>query len=183
MKCVASGSDSTQPHEQTRVMPDIEPREVHASALLWLIAVAAGVFETGLVVLFSGHDLTRDLVAGALMRLAVFAFVGFLISYLRRGRNWARLSLAVLLGCFGTLSLVIGPVQWLAAGHSLPYAIQHMTLLSGLFALSRIGHLAAVLAAMVLMFRPAANAYFRTPNRPPVNASTVDQRSPAGSGL
>ena len=46
----------------------------------------------------------------------MFAFVGFLISYLRRGRNWARLSLAVLLGCFGTLSLVIGPVQWLAAG-------------------------------------------------------------------
>ena len=164
-------------------MPDIEPREVRASALLWLVAVAAGVFETGLVVLFSGHDLTRDMVAGALVRLVVFAFVGFLISYLRRGRNWARLSLAVLLGCFGTLSLVIGPVQWLAAGHSLPYAIQHMTPMSGLFALSRIGHVTAVLAAMVLMFRPAANAYFRKPSHRPVTGSTVDQRSPAGSGL
>ena len=62
-----------------------------------------------------------------------------------------------------------------------------MTLVSGLFALSRIGHVVAVLAAMVLMFRPAANAYFRRPNRQPgrrpVSASTVDQRSPAGSGL
>ena len=65
MKCVASGSDSAQPHEQTQVMPDIEPREVRASALLWLVAVAAGVFETGLVVLFGGHGFTRDIVAGA----------------------------------------------------------------------------------------------------------------------
>ncbi len=64
------------------------------------------------------------MIAGAFLRLVVFAVVGVLIAYLRRGRNWARLSLAVLLGVFGTLSLVIGPIEWLAAGHSLTAAIQ-----------------------------------------------------------
>jgi hypothetical protein len=148
-------------------MPDIEPREVRASALLWLVAVAAGLFETGLVVLFGGHGVTGDIVAGALLRLVVFAFVGVLIAYLRRGHNWARLCLAVLLGVFGTLSLVVGPIQWLAAGHSPVLAIAHASLFTWLFALSRIGHVSAVLGALVLMFRPAANAYFRR--------STVDQ--------
>jgi hypothetical protein len=74
-------------------MPDIEPREVRASALLWLVAVAAGLFETGLVVLFGGNGgsrFTGDIIAGALLRLVVFAFVGVFIAYLRRGRNWAR---------------------------------------------------------------------------------------------
>jgi hypothetical protein len=160
-------------------MPDIEPGEVRASALLWLVAVAAGVFETGLVVLFGGHPFTGDIIAGALLRLVVFALVGVFIAYLRRGRDWARWCLAVGLGVFGTLSLVIGPIEWLAAGNSLPAAIEHTTLYSGLFAASRIGHTAAVLGALVLMFRPAANAYFRRTTR-----STVERpaaRSSSGS--
>jgi hypothetical protein len=165
-------------------MPDIEPREVRASALLWLVAVAAGLFETGLVVLFSGHGLTGDIVAGALLRLVVFAFVGVLIGYLRRGRNWARLSLAVLLGIFGTLSLLIGPIEWLVAGHSLPAAIEHAPLSSWLFAISRIGHVSAVLGALVLMFRPGANAYFRrsTVDRTPVGAPRPPAAARAGRG-
>jgi len=160
-------------------MPDIEPREVRASALLWLVAVAAGVFETGLVVLFGGDDgaqFTGDIVAGGLLRLVVFAIVGVFIAYLRRGRNWARWCLAVGLGVFGTLSLVIGPIEWLAAGHSLAAAIGHTTLYSGLFAASRIGHTAAVLGALALMFRPAANAYFGGARR-----STVDRPATGSS--
>jgi hypothetical protein len=149
-------------------MPDIEPREVRASALLWLAAVAAGLFETGLVVLYGSQGFTGAIIAGVLLRLVVFAVVGVLIAYLRRGRNWARLSLAILLGVFGTLSLIIGPIEWLAAGNSLPTAIEHATLSSWLFAISRIGHVSAVLGAFVLMFRPGANAYFRR--------STVDRR-------
>lgn len=150
-------------------MPDIEPRDVRASALLWLVAVAAGLFETGLVVLFGGHGVTGDIIAGALLRLVVFAVVGVLIAYLRRGRNWARLCLAVLLGIFGTLSLVIGPIEALAAGHPVTLPT---SLYSWLFALSRIGHVSAVLGALVLMFRPAANAYFRRSTVDPGRAST-----------
>jgi hypothetical protein len=37
---------------------------------------------------------------------------------LREGRNWARLTLAVGLGIFGTLSLVVEPVRWLLDGGS-----------------------------------------------------------------
>jgi hypothetical protein len=170
--------------EQTHDMPDIEPREVRASALLWLVAVAAGLFETGLVVLFGGHHFTGEVSAGALLRLVVFAFVGVLIAYLRRGRNWARLCLAFLLGIAGTLSLIIGPAQWLAAGHSPALAIEHADLSTWLFALSRIGHVSAVLGALVLMFRPAANAYFRrsTVDRTPGAAPTPLGAVRAGRG-
>jgi hypothetical protein len=67
--------------------------------------------------------------------------------------------LAVLYGGFGTLSLVIGPVTWLAEGGSLADAVAAADLGSWLFAASRVVHVGAVIAALVLMFHPAANAY------------------------
>jgi hypothetical protein len=67
--------------------------------------------------------------------------------------------LTVLYGGFWTLSLVIGPVTWLAAGGSLSDAMAAVDLGSVLFAASRIVHLAAIIAALILMFHPAVNAY------------------------
>lgn len=61
----------------------------------------------------------------------------------------------------GTLSLVIGPVTWLAEGGSLSDAVAAVDLGSVLFAASRVVHLGAVVAALILMFHPAANAYLR----------------------
>jgi hypothetical protein len=136
------------------------PRAVRLSAVLWSVAMAAGVFETCLVV-FSADRIGGDIVAGALFRVAVFALAALLIVRLRGGRNWARLALTVMLSGLGLLSLVIGPVEWLADGNSLPAAIERMTVLSGTFALSRIVHIVAVPAATVLMYRPAANVWFR----------------------
>ncbi|UUZ81771.1 hypothetical protein LJK88_45590 [Paenibacillus sp. P26] len=78
------------------------------------------------------------------------------------GRNWARLVLAVLLGGIGTFSLVIDPVKWLMEGHAFGEAFAGMTVYSILFGLSRIVHLTFVILALVLMFRPAANPYYRT---------------------
>jgi hypothetical protein len=70
----------------------------------------------------------------------------------------------VLLGGIGTLSLVVEPLSWLAVGGS-PTAflatVDGPTLLiTGL----RVAHTAAVLAALVLLFRPPATAFF-TRNR------------------
>ena len=83
---------------------------------------------------------------------------------LRKGRNWARVALA-LYGGFGTQSLVIGPVTWLAEGGSLADAIAAADLGSVLFAASRLVHLAAIIAALILMFHPATNAYIRATRR------------------
>ncbi|UUZ92090.1 hypothetical protein LJK87_42770 [Paenibacillus sp. P25] len=70
--------------------------------------------------------------------------------------------MAVLLGGIGTFSLVIDPVKWLMEGHAFGEAFAGMTVYSILFGLSRIVHLTFVILALVLMFRPAANPYYRT---------------------
>jgi hypothetical protein len=66
-------------------------------------------------------------------------------------------ALSVLYGGFGTLSLVIGPVTWLADGGSPADAMAAADLGSALFGASRFVHLAAIMAALILMFHPAAN--------------------------
>jgi hypothetical protein len=105
---------------------------------------------------------TGGIIAGVAVRTVVFAVAIFLALRLHQGRNWARMALAVLLGVFGSLSLLIDPVRWLAAGNSLSDAMAAADATAVLFASSRVVHLAAVFGAMVLMFRPAANTFFRT---------------------
>jgi hypothetical protein len=71
---------------------------------------------------------------------------------------------AVLYGGFGALSLVIGPITWLAEDGSLADATA-ADLGSVLFAASRIVHLPTIITALILMFHPAANAYIRETRR------------------
>jgi hypothetical protein len=141
------------------------PKEVRASFALWLAAVGAGVFETILAIIeaVSGHSAlsTGGVIVGVSMRLLIFAAVVYVASRMLRGMNWARLTLAIGLGVIGTLSILIGPVSWLAAGHSVGEFLSGADLMLLLFASSRVVHLSAVFAALVLMFRPAANDYFR----------------------
>ncbi|MDO3700293.1 hypothetical protein Q3W71_01175 [Micromonospora sp. C28SCA-DRY-2] len=140
------------------------PASVRTASVLWMIAIAAGVFETVLAVvgLFAeGPVSPAEIVVGVGVRLVVFVVAGYLAVRLSQGRNWARLALALLLGVFGSLSLLIDPIQWLLDGNELSSAFADVTLMELLFATSRIVHLGAVGAAMVSMFRPGANVYFR----------------------
>ncbi|MFD1933523.1 MULTISPECIES: hypothetical protein [Nonomuraea] len=139
------------------------PAPVRASATLWFAAVGAGAFEAALAVgqaLSAGAPFS-DLAGGLAFRLAVFAGAVFLAVCLRQGRPWARVALALTLGVFGTLSLVIEPIRWLLAGNSVVEFYASADAMTYVFTASRILHLAAVLGAMVLMFSSAANAYFR----------------------
>jgi hypothetical protein len=141
------------------------PPVVHAASMLWWSAVAAGAFEAVLAVgreLYEGTSTLMDLLPGAGFRLAVFAGAIFLALRLRQGHNWARLTLAATLGVFGTLSLVMEPIQWLLAGGSIAEAVAGADAMSVIFAVSRILHVTAVLGAVMLMFQPRANAYFRS---------------------
>jgi hypothetical protein len=151
------------------------PRQLQASFRLWLVAVAAGLFESALVVVDATDGevgSAAQVAAGVAVRLLVFAGAVYLAAQLRQGRNWARVALAVLLGGLGTLSLVIGPVTWLAEGGSLADAVAAADLGALMFGASRVVHLGAVISALVLMFHPAANAYIRATTQAPARGGT-----------
>jgi hypothetical protein len=148
--------------------PSGVPKEVQASFLLWLTAVAAGVLETIIRVIdalamgwASGSGGEMD-VTGVVIRVIVYTLVVYIITQMRLGKTWARLTLAVVLGVIGTLSLVIDPITWLAGGYSLSDVFAQANLLFFVIAPIRSVHLAAVIAALALMFLPAANTYFRS---------------------
>ena len=157
------GMDTFRPGPRPRI-----PEQLQASFLLWLAAVAAGLFETTLVMVDATDGSVgsaAQVAVGVAVRLLVFAAAVYLAARLRLGKNWARVALAVLLGGLGTLSLVIGPVTWLAEGGSLADALAAADLGSVLFAASRVVHLGAVIAALILMFHPTANTCIRATTR------------------
>jgi hypothetical protein len=147
------------------------PKEVQASFLLWLTAVTAGVLETIIRVIDAlalgwasgsgGQTDVTGVISGVVIRVIVYTLVVYIITRMRLGKRWARLTLAVLLGVIGTLSLVIDPISWLAGGNSLSEVFTEADLLFFLIAPIRTVHLAAVIAALVFMFLPAANTYYR----------------------
>jgi hypothetical protein len=156
------------------------PTQVQASYRLWLLAVAAGLFETALAVVDAtdgGVGSAAQLTVGVAVRLLAFTGLAYLAARLRQGKNWARVALAVLYGGLGTLSLVIGPVTWLAEGGSPTDAVAAADLGSVLFAAGRVVHLGAVIAALLLMFHPAANAYLRATTRASARRGTQRDRN------
>ncbi|MGW6059745.1 hypothetical protein [Streptomyces sp. NPDC055189] len=139
------------------------PPPVQAAFALWITAVVAGFFEAVLMagrLIADGGTSAGELSGGLVPRMAVCSAAVLLAVQLRRGRNRARLALAAGLGVLGTLSLVAEPVRWLA-DHPLGDAFRDVGAVDVLFGASRVLQLSAVLTALVLMFRPAANAWFR----------------------
>jgi hypothetical protein len=171
-----SGIDALQPDPRPGI-----PTQLQASFLLWLLAVAAGLFETALAVVDATSGTTgsaAEVAVGVAVRLLAFTGLVFLATRLRQGRNWARVALTVLYGVLGTASLVLGPVTWLAEGGSPADAVAGADLGSVLFAASRVVHVAAVVAAVVLMFHPAANAYIRATTGGADSAGSPAGRTP-----
>jgi hypothetical protein len=168
-----SGTDLPRPDPRPGI-----PAQLQASVRLWLLAIAAGVFETAMVVVeaTSGQvGSAAEVAAGLAVRLLAFTGLAYLATRLGQGRRWARVALAVLYGGLGTLSLVIGPVSWLAEGGSLSDAVAAVDLGSVLFAASRVVHLGAVIAAVVLMFHPAASTYLRANSMAPERRGRREQ--------
>jgi hypothetical protein len=174
-----SGTDTPRPEPRSGI-----PTQLQASYRLWLLAVAAGLFETALVVVDATDGQVgsaAQVAVGVAGRLLAFTGLAYLAAQLRQGRNRARVALAVLYGGLGTLSLVIGPVTWLAEGGSLTDAVAAADLGSVLFAASRAVHLGAVIAALVLMFHPAASTYLRANPRAPGRRGTRQDRQGGSS--
>ena len=128
---------------------------------MWIVAVAAGVYETGLAIAQGYTEsaiTTGELLANLTVRGIVFGLAIFLAQSMRNGSNGARWGLTVLLGVFGLGSLLIGPAEWLLAGNTT--ADLDLSALEWVFASSRVVHVCAVVAAVVLMFLPSANRWF-----------------------
>ena len=133
------------------------PATVQMSVVLWLAAIGAGAAEALVHLLLPEPPTLAQLAA----RFGIYAVLTVLVLALRTGRAVVRWTVAVLLGGIGTLSLVIEPVSWLLAGGS-PGAFLVAADAPALVAATlRAAHLVAVLSALALMFRPAANAWFR----------------------
>lgn len=140
------------------------PRTVRMAFRLWIAAVAAGAVESALAVTGMLHDGTGsadELAGGVGLRLAAYAAALALACRLRRGDDWARITQTLLLGVFGTLSLAMGPIGYLADGHTLGGALVQAGPSDLVFGICRALHIACVLAALVCMYRPAANTYYR----------------------
>ncbi|NLU71323.1 hypothetical protein HCC61_01175 [Streptomyces sp. HNM0575] len=140
-----------------------------------MTAVAAGVFETILAVgrlVADSSDSTGEIAVGLAVRLPVFAAALLVALRMRRGHGWARIALALGLGVVGMASMLIEPIQALAEGRIMGMEPAQIETIDLAFGASRVLHVAAVLAAVVLMFVPAANSYFRLQPTPRHSTAT-----------
>ncbi|HEY0636352.1 MAG TPA: hypothetical protein VGD67_01780 [Pseudonocardiaceae bacterium] len=148
-------------------MSSAVPREVATSYLLWSAAIAAGIFDTVLSVVHAvsgdGSVHAGQLVLGVTLRIVAFLALAYLVAQLWLGRRWSRYALALVPGAFGVLALTVGPATWLAGGGSVTAALTDADVLALVIGASRIMHVCAVLGAVVFMFLPAANTWFRAP--------------------
>jgi hypothetical protein len=148
-----------------RALASTAPESVRWASRVLLLAIAAGVFETALVIYgaVTGEGSSDGVVPGVTARLVIFAVMTWVIARMTHGRPWARWVLTVALGLLGTASLLIGPVEWLAADHALSDAFRGLAVRNWLFGISRTVHVLAVWTGVVLMFVPSANRYFARP--------------------
>ena len=116
------------------------PPEIRAALLLWLSALVAIEAGAGLVPW------------QPVVRTVAVVLAAYLVIQMTLGRNWARIALTVLFAGVATPLVAAESLRWLAdASGFVPV----------LFAASVIAHMAAVLTALVYMYLPASNRYFR----------------------
>lgn len=139
---------------------DTTQRTVNRAALLWVGAVGAGVVEA---VMGVGSAVSSGQAGGGLwaqlgVHVTAYVVASVLIAYFWQRRNWARISLTVLLTGVGLASLVVPAGMELAGGAG---AVEALGGSLGMpFAIVRAVHIACVVAASVLMYTPAANRAF-----------------------
>ncbi|SKC67136.1 hypothetical protein [Krasilnikoviella flava] len=139
------------------------PVVVRRATALWAVAVGSGIVETLLVVvpLTTTGGMDAGLWAGLAIRAVVYTVAALLVVAYRRRRRYARTALTVLLSGVGLASMVVPAVAALAAGAGFLDAVGSGGVLAPAFAVVRVAHVAAVVAATVTMFLPGASAWYR----------------------
>ncbi|MGH3313547.1 MAG: hypothetical protein ACRDP3_23670 [Streptomyces sp.] len=126
-----------------------------------------------------GSESTTEIAVSLAIRLPVFTAALLVALRMRRGHGWARIALALGLGVVGTASMVVEPIHVLAQGRTIGVELVEAGAMDLAFGTSRVLHVAAVLSAVVLMFLPAANSYFRLSrsDRAGSNRQTLSHRT------
>jgi hypothetical protein len=143
------------------VVPSEPPVVVRAATAAWFLAVGAGVAESVLGVIGAIGDgvPVLALVAQVVLRAVVYGGLFVVIDrYFRRGARWSRWLLAVGLGVVGMATLVTSPIGWLIGGSGAVDVTPSFVAFTAI----RSVHVIAVIAGVVLMFRPEANRWFRS---------------------
>jgi hypothetical protein len=143
------------------------PAPVRSAVMLWLLAIGAGIADALLVTGQAMVDGTADRALG--LQLAVHSLVsaGLVLLVLRLwngGAIWRTLN-TTLIGV-GTSTVLIGPIAWLADGHSPVGFFAAADSVQLVFAGLRAAQLLLVTAALIQLYRPAANEFFRQPITP-----------------
>ncbi|MFY7069961.1 hypothetical protein ACOQFV_29230 [Nocardiopsis changdeensis] len=143
--------------------PETLPPALRAACLLWLVAIGAGVVESviGASGVIAAEGFGPGLAANIALRTVVYGGAALLVLHLYRGRGWARIALAVLLGCIGLATLVVPLVGWFADGGDAGAALAAADAADLAYYTVRGLHIAAVPAAMVAMFLPSSGAHLR----------------------
>jgi hypothetical protein len=137
------------------------PAAVRFSVLGWLAAIAAGVAEVLVRLALPEPPTPAELG----VRGALYVALAALVLALRSGRNAVRWAVTVVLGGVGLLSLVAEPVGWWLAGGSVTAFLAAADGPTVLVVALRVLHVGAVLAALVALYTPSANAFFRAAGR------------------
>ncbi|MEV1296135.1 hypothetical protein [Pseudonocardia sp. NPDC049635] len=156
------------------------PLVVAVSVALWLGAILSGVVESLVRLAGPAAPTVVELVAGAAVHLVLAVFVLQLCT----GREAVRWTVAGLFGVVGMWWLVAEPLRALLGGATvagfLAAASGPELLAAGLRSL----HVAEVLGALALLFRPASNEFFRSGRdgwgRPGRTAPGAGPTAPAG---
>lgn len=158
------------------------PHTVRWSARLWSLAVAAGVAETGLAVteLAAAGGLTGGVWINLAVRALVYIGAAALVIAFAKGRRWARATLVGLLSVLGMAAMVVPSVLLMVGGAGFVESFGSDGELAAAFLSVRMAHIAAVVAATVLMFTATANHYFRAqrPGVEPVRLNPAARRPP-----
>lgn len=144
--------------DPTALRPAPPPGAVVASVVLWLGALLAGLSET--LVRLAGPLPPSG--AEVAFRSAVYTVLVVLVVQLRSGSAVHRWTVVGVLGLLGTASLVAEPLRALAGGTTVAGFLADASSAELLAASLRALHVVEVVAAMSLLFHPAARAFYRS---------------------
>lgn len=143
------------------------PPSVQTAFLLFIVNVVLGVigsllsFPARIDIAITGLSTAQQeaaartgVIIAIVIALALFALYLFFVFQMRNGKNWARIVLTVL----SVLSIVAG-----LAGLGVTSALFGAGVFGLLSVILSILSLVLLIAAVVYMFRPDANAYFSAP--------------------
>lgn len=146
--------------------PD-RPKSVDTAYLLWLVAAGVGVVAN-LIGFLTAEAVARETLKafnldsttvdvqpsyGSLIFSLAMAVVWVLVvMQMRKGANWARILLTVL----GSIAAILGLIGLFAIG--ILFAVGFLGVIQGLLSLVQ---LAAIIGAIVFMFKSDSNYYFK----------------------